>query len=153
MASRELRRIVLPLALLATLVLMTARFAPRSAPPRDSSRESPQIGKILSVQKTLLTTRPFVSRYYPQIRYYLLQFAVRVSDKTYCGEYKTPVLEEIDDLYAAKGKDVHIVLKGKSLTVKTPKGRKLKTWVAEPKHCSPGEPRAVGYDSTNISRP
>ncbi len=58
----------------------------------------------------------FVSRY-PQIHYYLLYFAVRVSDKTYCSEYETPVLDEIDDLFAAKDKDVEIVLKGNKLTV------------------------------------
>jgi hypothetical protein len=31
-------------------------------------------------------------------RYYLLYFAVRTSDQTYCAEYETPVLDEIDDL-------------------------------------------------------
>jgi len=76
----------------------------------------------------------FVSRY-PQIHYYLLYFAVRTSDQTYCAEYETPVLEEIDDLFSAKDKDVEIVLKGKSLTLRTPKGRKLTARLVEQKYC------------------
>jgi len=76
----------------------------------------------------------FVSRH-PQIHYYLLYFAVRTSDQTYCAEYETPVLEEIDDLFSAKDKDVEIALKGKSLTLRTQKGRKLKARVVEQKQC------------------
>lgn len=72
---------------------------------------------------------------YPQINYYLLYFAVRVSDQTYCAEYETPVLDEIDDLFSAKDKDVEFVLKGKSITLRTPKGRKLKARLVEQKQC------------------
>ena len=32
-----------------------------------------------------------------------LYFAVRTSDRTYCVNYETPVLDEIDDLFSAKG--------------------------------------------------
>ena len=72
---------------------------------------------------------------YPQMHYYLLYFAVRTSDQTYCAEYETPVLDEIDDLFSAKDKDVEFVLKGKSLTLRTPKGRKLKAHLVEQKQC------------------
>jgi hypothetical protein len=65
----------------------------KSEPPPSSSGEGQQIGKILSVRK-VLENRYFVSRY-PQIHYYLLYFAVRISDQTYCAEYETPVLDEI----------------------------------------------------------
>jgi len=85
MAHRELRRSVLPLVLLATIVL-AARYGNSSAPPPSSPSEGLQIGKILSVRK-VLENRYFISRY-PQIHYYLLYFAVRVSDRTYCGEYE-----------------------------------------------------------------
>jgi hypothetical protein len=71
-----------------------------------------------------------VSRY-SQIHNYLLDLAVRTSNQTYCAEHKTPVLDEIDDLFSAKGKDVEFVLKGKSLTLKTPKGRKVKAHVVD----------------------
>jgi hypothetical protein len=46
---------------------------------------------------------------------------VRTSDPTYCAHYETPVLDEIDDLFSAKEKDVEVVLKGKSLTLTAPK--------------------------------
>ncbi len=64
MAHRELRRSVLPLVLLATIVV-AARYGHSSAPPPSSSSEGQQIGKILSVRK-VLGNRYFVSRY-PQI--------------------------------------------------------------------------------------
>ena len=84
--------------------------------------------------RKVLENRYFVSRY-PQIHYYLIYFAVRTSDQTYCAEYETPVLDEIDDLFSAKDKDVEFVLKGKSLTLRTPKGRKLKAHLLEEKRC------------------
>jgi hypothetical protein len=132
-AHRELRRCVLPMVLLATVVLAATRYAHSSAPPPRSPSEGQQIGKILSVRK-VLRNQYFVRRY-PQIHYYLLYFAVRTSDQTYCAEYETPVLDEIDDLFSAKDKDVEFVLKGKSLTLRTPKGRKFQARLVEPKQC------------------
>ena len=133
MAHRELRRSVLPVVLLATVVLAATGYGYSSGPPPSSANESQHIGKILSVRK-VLENRYFVSRY-PQIHYYLLYFAVRTSAQTYCAEYETPVLDEIDDLFSAKDKDVEFVLKGKSLTLRTPKGRKLKAHLVEQKQC------------------
>jgi hypothetical protein len=133
MAHTELRRSVLPLVLLATVVFAATGYAHSSAPPPSSSNEGHQIGKILSVRK-VLENRYFVSRY-PQIHHYLLYFAVRTSVQTYCAEYETPVLDEIDDLFSAKDKDVEFVLKGKSLTLRTPKGRNLKARLVELKQC------------------
>jgi len=133
MARRELRRSILPSVLLATVVLAATRYAPGSTPQLSSPSEGQRIGKILSVRKTL-GSRYLVNRY-GRIHSYRLNFAVRISDQTYCSEYETPVLDEIDDLIAAKDKDVEIVLKGNSLTLRTPKGRKLKAWLVEQKQC------------------
>jgi hypothetical protein len=134
MAHRELRRSVLPLVLLATVVFAAPSYAQGSTPPPSSSNEGQQIGKILSVQK-VLRNQYFSSRY-PQTHYYLLYFAVRSSSQTYCAD-ETPVLDEIDDLFTAKDKDVEFVPKGKSLTLRTPKGRKLKAHLVEQKQCWP----------------
>jgi len=133
MAHRELRRSVLPVVLLATVVLAATGYGYSSGPPPSSANESQHIGKILSVRK-VLENRYFVSRY-PQVHYYLLYFAVRASNQTYCAEYETPVLDEIDDLLSAKDKDVEFALKGKSLILRTPKGRKLKAHLVEQKQC------------------
>jgi hypothetical protein len=132
MAHGKLRHSVLPLALLATIVL-AARHGNSSAPPPSSSSEGQQIGKILSVRK-VLENRYFVSRY-PQIHYYLVYFAVRTSDQTYCAEYETPVLDEIDDLFSAKDKDIEFVLNGKNLKLRTPRGRKVKAHLVKQTQC------------------
>jgi hypothetical protein len=133
MAHRELRRSVLPLVLLATVVLAATSFAQGSAPPPSSSSEGQQIAKILSVRKVL--RNQYLGSRYPQMHYYLLYFAVRISDKTYGSEYETPVLDEIDDLFSAKDKDVEFVLKGKNLMLRTPRGRKIKAHLVEQKQC------------------
>jgi len=133
MAHAEPRRSVLPLVLLATLLLVAIGYVQGSAPSPSSSSEAQQIGKLLRVKKVLRTPY-FVSRF-PQIHNYMLYFAIRVSERTYCGEYETPVLDEINDLFSAKDKDVEFVLKGKSLTLRTPKGRKLKAHLVEQKRC------------------
>jgi hypothetical protein len=133
MARRELRRSVLPVVLLATVVLAATGYGYSSGPPPSSVNESQHIGKILSVRK-VLENRYFVSRY-PQVHYYLLYFAVRASNQTYCAEYETPVLDEIDDLLSVKDKDVEFSLKGKSLILRTPKGRRLKAHLVEQKQC------------------
>lgn len=133
MAHLELRRSVFPLVLLETVVLAATGFGHSSASPPSSSSEGQQIGKILNVRK-VLENRYFGSRY-PQVHYYLLYFAVRASEQTYCAEYETPVLDEIDDLFSAKDKNVEFVLKGKSLTLRTPKSRKLKARLVEQKQC------------------
>jgi hypothetical protein len=133
MASRELRRIALSLFLFGALLCATAMPAQSSAPGRGASGEVQQTGKVLSVRKTQVGYH-FVTRY-PQVRYYLLYLTVRVSDKTYCGEYETPVIQEMDDLFAAKDKDVNVVLSGRKLTVRTPNGRILKTWLSQHNQC------------------
>ena len=133
MEHRELARSVLPLILLAAIVLAAARYGHSSVPPPSSSSEGQQIGKILSVRK-VLENRYFVSRY-PQVHYYMLYFAVRTSEQTYCAEYETPVLDEIDDLFSAMDKDVDFVLKGKNLTLRTLKGRRLKAHLGDQRQC------------------
>ncbi|MGA7046253.1 MAG: hypothetical protein WBW01_15275 [Terriglobales bacterium] len=97
MAHKELRRSVLRLVLLATLFLAATMCARGSAPPQGSGQ---QVGKVLSVRK-VLRDRYVFSRY-PRIYYYVLYFAVRASDQTYCIEYETPVLDEIADVFSAK---------------------------------------------------
>jgi hypothetical protein len=55
------------------------------------------------------STGPFTTRRASRIALKLtpnnhsLYFAVRTSDRTYCANYETPVLDEIDDLFSAKG--------------------------------------------------
>jgi hypothetical protein len=133
MASGKVRRNPLSLFLLAILVLAVAGFAQSSTPAPRASSEVQQTGKILSVRKVPLGYH-FVSRY-PQVRYYLLYLTVRVSGKTYCAEYETPVTQEIDGLFAARDNDVAVVLSGKKLSVRTPNGKIVKALVSERNQC------------------
>jgi len=133
MAHRELRGSTLAPVLIATVFLTVAMYANGSAPPQSSSSEGQQIGKVLSVRKVL--RNPYVFSRYPRIHYYLLYFAVRASDQTYCSEYETPVLDEIDDVFSAKDKTVEFVLKGKNLTLRTPQGRTVKAHLVDEKQC------------------
>jgi len=130
---RGVQHSALSLVLLVTLVLPQASFAQRSVLQRPASGGQEQIGTILTVRKVPVGSH-FVTRY-PQIRYSRLYFTVRVSEQTYCGEYETPVIDEMNDLLAAKGADIGVVLTGKRLTVRTPKGAKLKAWLSEPRQC------------------
>ena len=98
-----------------------------------SSNESQQTAQVLSVRK-VLHNQYFVSRY-PQIHYYMLYISLRISEQTYCSEYETPVLDEIEDVTSANGKSVDVVLKGKSIVIRIPKGRKLKAHLVERKQC------------------
>jgi hypothetical protein len=117
--------------LLALALPAQAGYAFPPAP--GSPREGGQTGKIISVRK-LLREQYFVSRY-PQIHYYTLYVSLRIADTTYCAEYETPVLDEIDDVQAANGKEVEVAVKDKKLTIRTPKGRTLKTRLVEGKRC------------------
>ena len=112
---------------------MAIGYAQGSEPPPASSSEAQQIGKVLSVRKVLRA--PYFFSRYPRIHYYLLYFAVRASGQTYCSEYETPVLDEIDDLFSAKDKDVEFVLKGKNLTLRTPHGRTIMAHLVDEKQC------------------
>ena len=130
---RELLQRVLPLVFVLGFSLTPTQYAHRSGCMRASSNEGQQIAKVLSVRK-VLRNQYFVSRY-PQIHYYMLYISLRISDQAYCAEYETPVLDEIDDVLSASGKDVEVVLKDKKIILRTPKGRKLKARVVEGKQC------------------
>ncbi|MGC2102580.1 MAG: hypothetical protein WA651_19600 [Candidatus Sulfotelmatobacter sp.] len=124
---------VVRLIVLPTVIAAATIYVRGSTPPPSPSGDGQQIAKILSVRK--VRENGYVGNRYPQIYYYLLYFAVRTSDQTYCAEYETPVLDEIDDLFSAKDQNVAVVLKSKSLTLRTPKGRKIKARFVDQKQC------------------
>ena len=113
MAHSEMWPSVVRLIVLLTVIAAATISVRSSTPPPSPPNEGQQIGKILSVRKVL--ENRYVGSRYPQIHYYLLYFAVRTSDETYCAEYETPVLDEIDDLFSAKDENVAVVLKRRTL--------------------------------------
>lgn len=128
----KLRHGFLILAFLAAVFTATESVGSSGSRPAPSD-EGRQIARIMSVRK-VLENHYFVSRY-PQIHYYMLYIGVRIAEKTYCGAYETPVLDEIADAFSAQGKDVEAMLKEKRLTVITSKGFKLKTHLVEARQC------------------
>jgi hypothetical protein len=84
--------------------------------------------------RKVLHQQYFVSRY-PQIHYYDLYISLRTADQGYCVEYETPVIDEIEELSSNIGKSVEIILKGKHMVIRTPKGRKLKGNLVEGEKC------------------
>ena len=93
-----------------------------------------QTARVLSVKKVLHTPQ-YVFSGYPQIHYYLLYISLRTSDTTYCAEYETPLLDEINDVLASDGKDVAVMVKGKNATMDVPQRHKLKARFVTTEHC------------------
>ena len=104
-----------------------------SAHPAEQGNQGEQIVRIVSVRK-VLRNQYFISRY-PQIHYYILYISLRASDHTYCTEYETPVLDEIADVSSATNQNIEVVVKGKSINIQTPGGRKLKAHLAKGSQC------------------
>lgn len=99
----------------------------------EPANQAEQSGKILNVRKAL-RNQYFLSRY-PQIHYYNLFITLRVSGQTYCTEYETPVLEEIQDVTTATNQDVAVAMKGKTVTIRTPKEHRLKAHLVNDNQC------------------
>jgi hypothetical protein len=99
----------------------------------EPATQGEQTVRILSVRK-VLRNHYFISRY-PQIHYYTLYISLRASDQTYCTEYETPVLDEIADVSSATNQNIDIVVKGKSISIQTSGGRKLKAHLAKGSQC------------------
>jgi hypothetical protein len=126
----------LPRVLLAMFVLQVClapiQCAYGSGRAPTPSNASQQTAQILSVGK-VLRNKYFVSRY-PHIHYYSSIFRCEFPIRPFV-RYETPVLDEIEDVSSANGKSVEVVLKGKSIVIRTPKGRKLKAHLVDGKQC------------------
>jgi hypothetical protein len=121
------------LCALLVICLAPVQLISGAARPTEPANQAEQYGRILSVRKAL-RNQYFLSRY-PQIHYYNLYITLRVSNQTYCTEYETPVLDEIDDVTSATNQDLVVVMKGKTITIHTPKERKLKTRLMNENQC------------------
>jgi hypothetical protein len=93
-----------------------------------------QTAKVLSVRSMRHMDGPSPSRF-PRPIYFTVDFAFRISAQSYCTGYETPVLDEVQDLQAAQGKDVQVEVRGKKLIVVLPTGRKIKAELEKPTQC------------------
>jgi hypothetical protein len=73
-------------------------------------------------------------------------FSVRTGQKSYCVDYETVILDEIQDLVVSGSKDLDLRLGARKneVTLYTPQGRKLKARIVRPNFCMPP---AIAYTS------
>jgi len=95
-----------------------------SARPVEPVNQGEQTARVLSVRK-VLRNQYFASRY-PKFTITTLYISLRASDQIYCTEYESPVVDETADVSAATNQNVEFIVKGKSINIQTPGGRKLK---------------------------
>lgn len=96
-----------------------------------------QVGRILSVRKVLRSSIVSTTRS-SRIHDFDVYFSIHIADQSYCGDYETPVLDEINDLLASSGKLVRLRLDEHKnrITLYTPHYRRLKAHIVRPSHCS-----------------
>jgi len=69
------------------------------------------------------------------VRQFTVDFAVKCSNQTYCGEVTTTVVNEVDDLMASKGRPVELLESGKDIDVTLQNGRHIKARQVSPNKC------------------
>src|SRR5271165_1974855 len=108
--------------------------AQNSTPTGNSSATSPQTGTLTdthSDKRVVQTGRWYV------VRQFTVDFAVRCSNQTYCGEVTTTVVNEVDDLMASRGQPVELVESGKDIDVTLHNGRHIKAHQLATNKCPP----------------
>ncbi len=109
MALAQHRRAMHFTARLLAFIFLSLLIGELSSSVQASSANLHQLGTILSVRKELRRTSYVITRYSP-IHQFDVYFAIRLADRTYCADYQTVVLDEIDDLLSCNGKDVSVDL-------------------------------------------
>jgi hypothetical protein len=72
---------------------------------------------------------------YPTVARFTLDVAFRIAGQSYCTDYETPVLDEVQELNAANGRDVKVEVRGKKITIILPSGRRIRTEMAKETQC------------------
>lgn len=98
-----------------------------------SSGTAPKNGTIVearSDKRVVQTGRWYVTRQFT------VDFAVKCSDQTYCGEVTTTVVNEVDDLMASKGQPVELLESGKDIDVTLNNGRRIRAHQVAANKCA-----------------
>jgi len=116
---------------LLLVVLMCLLVASR---PAGFAQNSYQTATVVSVREIRHSPGLTPSRFAGPV-YFTVDFALRVSTNSYCVDYETPVLDEVQDLRSANGKEVKVEMRGKKLAVVLPTGRRLKAELVKQTQC------------------
>jgi len=98
------------------------------------AQDSYQTAQVVSVRQIRHSPGLTPSRFSGPV-YFSIDFALQVSGNSYCVDYETPVLDEVQDLRSANGKEVKIEMHGKKLAVVLPTGRKIKAELVKQTQC------------------
>jgi hypothetical protein len=111
------------LFLSVVLLLCCSATAQSSSATQNSAASGAKAGTVVethSDKRVVQTGRWYV------VRQFTVDFAVKCSNQTYCGEVTTTVVNEVDDLMASKGKSVELLESGKDIDVTLQSGRHIK---------------------------
>ncbi|HEX8817546.1 MAG TPA: hypothetical protein VF753_18790 [Terriglobales bacterium] len=104
-------------------LLIAASFALAQAPA--TPPEGVFTAKIVSVRQ-IKQTNSFPMSRFPTVARFTVDFAFKYGAGNYsCTAYETPVLDEVQDLVSANGKEVTVEIHGKKILVTLPSGRKI----------------------------
>jgi hypothetical protein len=127
--SRQRLRVV---AVLGAILLscLSATAQPPASDPNSDGAQTGTITETHSDKRVVQTGRWYV------VRQFTVDFAVKCSSQTYCGEVTTTVINEVDDLMASKGKPVELQESGKDLDVTLQNGRRIKAHQVDANKCT-----------------
>jgi hypothetical protein len=116
-----------------SLPAQTAAHPPGPTTKPESSIKY-ETGKLVEVRQSIRGGY-LVSRY-SSVHIYTMYFTVRTSEHSYCVDYDTPILDEVNDLLSANGKEVQVEVRGKKgLTLMLPSKRQIKADLANSTQC------------------
>lgn len=119
------KRFVLVVALMCLIV---------ASRPIVFAQDSYQTAKVVSVRQIRHSPGLTPSRFSGPV-YFTIDFALQISANSYCVDYETPVLDEVQDLRSANGKEVKVEMRGKKLSVVLPTGRRIKAELVKQTQC------------------
>jgi hypothetical protein len=122
------------LAKCLVLLLAVSTYLIFASPPTVLAEDSYQTATVVSVRQIRRAPGLNPSRFSGPV-YFTIDFALRVSANSYCVDYETPVLDEVQDLRSANGKEVKIEMHGKKLAVVLPTGRRIKAELVKQTQC------------------
>lgn len=118
------RRVICTVALLGTIFILCVNVQGQNATSAPSSSATqPTTGTIVDThtdKRVVETGRWYLTRQFT------VDFSVKCTDQTYCGEVTTTVVNEVDDLVASKGQSVELHESGKDIDVTLHNGRRIK---------------------------
>jgi hypothetical protein len=126
------QRILLAVVVFGLMFVLSVG-AQSSTPVGEGSGTGVKTGTLVethSDKKVVQTGRWYV------VRQFTVDFAVKCSNQTYCGEVTTTVVNEVDDLMASKGQAVELQESGKDIDVTLHNGRHIKAHQVSANKCA-----------------